>query len=93
MKIHYHQDTDSLYVELSEKPSVGSKETCDGVVVDFDSEGAVVGIDIDHLKAVTTTLTEAQILSAMSECLDPERAKEVGCVINEITNRRFRPAV
>ena len=52
MKFHYYQDTDSLYLDLSEKKSVDSKEIAAGVVLDLDSEGHVVGIDIDHASQV-----------------------------------------
>ena len=48
MKFHYYQDTDSLYIDLSEKTSASSKEVADGVVLDFDKKGQLVGIDIDH---------------------------------------------
>ena len=47
MKINYYRETDSLYIDLSEKKSVDSKEITGGVVVDFDATGAIVGIDID----------------------------------------------
>jgi uncharacterized protein YuzE len=48
MKFNYYPDTDSLYIDLSEKKSVDSKEVARGVVVDFDETGAIVGIDIDN---------------------------------------------
>jgi len=48
MKFKYYSDTDSLYIDLSEKKSVDSKEISPGVVVDFDAKGQLVGIDIDH---------------------------------------------
>lgn len=48
MKINYHPDTDSLYIDLSEKTSVDSREVSDGVVIDFDEKGNIVGIDIDN---------------------------------------------
>lgn len=48
MKLAYHPDTDSLYIDLSEHPSVESREISDGVVLDYDAEGSLVGIDIDH---------------------------------------------
>jgi uncharacterized protein YuzE len=49
-KLAYHADTDSLYVEFTERPSVESTEIAAGVVVDFDGEGRVVGIDIDNAR-------------------------------------------
>jgi len=48
MKLHYDAATDSLYIDLAERPSVDSDEVADGVVLDFDAEGHLVGIDIDH---------------------------------------------
>jgi len=48
MKLQYYPETDSLYIDLNSKPSADSREIADGLVVDFDSEGNIVGIDIDH---------------------------------------------
>lgn len=48
MRLSYHRDTDSLYIDLSERPSVDSREISDGVVLDYDAEGNLVGIDIDR---------------------------------------------
>lgn len=48
MKINYYPDTDSLYIDLSEKSSVESRGISEGVVVDYDAEGNLVGIDIDN---------------------------------------------
>lgn len=48
MKLNYYPDTDSLYIELSEKTSVESQEISEGIVVDFDSEGNIIGIDVDN---------------------------------------------
>ena len=48
MKIEYFPDTDSIYIDLSERSSVDSVEVSDGVVVDYDSAGNIVGIDIDQ---------------------------------------------
>jgi uncharacterized protein YuzE len=50
MKLTYYSDTDSLYVEFTERPSVESTEIAAGVVVDFDGQGRVVGIDIDNAR-------------------------------------------
>ena len=48
MKLHYYAETDSLYIDLNSRPSADSREIAEGLVVDFDSEGNIVGIDIDH---------------------------------------------
>jgi len=48
MKINYYSDTDSLYIHLSDKPSIDSQEISEGVVIDYDENGNLVGIDIDN---------------------------------------------
>jgi uncharacterized protein YuzE len=48
MKLYYYSDTDSLYIDLAERPSVTSQEVRPGIVLDLDDQGSVVGIDIDH---------------------------------------------
>ena len=48
MKLKYYKDTDSLYIDLSSKPSFESKEISEGIVLDYDAQGNIVGIDIDN---------------------------------------------
>ena len=48
LKLNYYPETDSLYIDLSSKPSAESQEVSGGVVLDYDAEGNLVGIDIDN---------------------------------------------
>ena len=48
MKLNYYAETDSLYIDLSEKTSVESREISEGIVLDYDAKGNLVGIDIDN---------------------------------------------
>ena len=48
MKLHYYPETDSLYIELNSAPGIEAREIVDGLVVDLDANGDVVGFDIDH---------------------------------------------
>ena len=48
MKLNYHPETDSLYIDLSEKTSVETREISEGVLLDYDVDGHLVGIDIDN---------------------------------------------
>jgi uncharacterized protein YuzE len=48
MKLHYYQETDSLYIELKSSPGTETREIVEGLVVDLDANGEVVGFDIDH---------------------------------------------
>jgi len=48
MKLNYYPETDSLYIDLSGLPSSESKEISEGIVLDYDNSGNLVGIDIDN---------------------------------------------
>ena len=48
MKLNYYRDTDSLYIELSSKPSARSEEVSEGIVLDYDADNNITGIDIDN---------------------------------------------
>jgi uncharacterized protein YuzE len=48
MKLHYYPDTDTLYIELSGRASMESDEISNDVIADFDAEGNIVGLDIEH---------------------------------------------
>jgi uncharacterized protein YuzE len=72
MKLNYYPETDSLYIDLADRSSTESKEVSEGVVLDYDANGNLVGIDIDNaskkleLKTLVLTKlpTETQSLSA-----------------------------
>jgi uncharacterized protein YuzE len=48
MKLNYYQATDSLYIDLGKGTSSESREVSEGVVLDYDDRGSLVGIDIDN---------------------------------------------
>ena len=67
MKLQYYPDTDSLYVEFKPIPGVETREISDGLIVDLDADGQVVGFDIDHASRrldLSTLETEALPLRA-----------------------------
>jgi uncharacterized protein YuzE len=52
MKLHYYRETDSLYIDLSERVSSDSQETSPGVVLDYAEDGQLVGIDIQNASKI-----------------------------------------
>ena len=58
MKLHYYPETDSLYIELKAGPGAETREIAEGLSVDFDASGVVVGLDIDHASALDLTTLE-----------------------------------
>lgn len=65
MKLSYHPDTDSLYIDLTERPSAESREISAGVVLDYDAEGNLVGIDIDIDNASRRVALEKLVVSKL----------------------------
>lgn len=62
MKIHYYPETDSLYVELKAGPGAETREVANGLNVDLDATGDIIGFDIDHASRrfdLSTLETEA----------------------------------
>jgi uncharacterized protein YuzE len=75
MKFHYYPETDSLYISLLDQPSVDSQEVASGVVLDFDAEGHLVGLDIDRASQVVDLSTlEASSLPIASLSLAGQSA-------------------
>jgi uncharacterized protein YuzE len=67
MKLQYDRETDSLYINLNARPSVDSREIQDGVVIDLDAAGQIVGIDIQHASKLLDLATlETQSLPTES---------------------------
>jgi uncharacterized protein YuzE len=46
MKIEYSKTADALYVYFREKEVAKSKEVEEGVVIDLDEEGHIVGVEV-----------------------------------------------
>jgi uncharacterized protein YuzE len=51
MNLHCHPDANSLYAERSNAPGAETRQIVEGLVVDLEADGNVVGFDIDHASA------------------------------------------
>ena len=58
MRVHYYPDTDSLYIEVRPDAGTETLELADGLLLDLDASGWVVGLDIDS--AVLQLLGESR---------------------------------
>ena len=72
MKMKYYKDTDSLYIDLSENPSAESKEVSEGIVLDYDANGNLVGIDIDN--ATSKVALEKLVVSSLPGSVETDAA-------------------
>lgn len=50
MKVRYFEDTDTLYIELSDREPALTEQLNDNVLLELDKDGKVVGLTIEHAK-------------------------------------------
>jgi len=50
MKFKYYPETDTLYIEVKDIPSVESEEIKEGIVIDYGENGEIVGIEIEGMR-------------------------------------------
>ena len=46
MRIHYSHEADALYIRLKENDINNTDEIADDIIMDYDKEGNVIGIEI-----------------------------------------------
>jgi uncharacterized protein YuzE len=46
MRVRVDHAADAVYVNLTDRPIKDSEEIADGIVLDYDGEGRIVGIEI-----------------------------------------------
>ncbi len=49
MKLEFDPQTDAAYLELTDAEVEQSKEIESGIIMDYDAEGQIVGIEILHV--------------------------------------------
>ncbi|NCP16665.1 DUF2283 domain-containing protein [bacterium] len=63
MVLQYYQDTDMLYIKLADGVSRDSEEISPGVVLDYDENNRVVGVEIeDASKSIDLSRLELKSL-------------------------------
>ena len=50
MRMHYDEQADALYLRLDDSKIIDSKEVQPGIVLDFNAERQVLGIEVLRLK-------------------------------------------
>lgn len=49
MKLTVHKDDDVLYLRLDDTPIIESEEVSDGIILDYNADGKVVGIEVLYI--------------------------------------------
>jgi uncharacterized protein YuzE len=78
MIFQYYPDTDMLYIGLADGTSVESEEVAPGIVLDFDEQNRMIGVEIeDASKLVDLSRLELRALPVVDLILServPARA-------------------
>jgi uncharacterized protein YuzE len=67
MRIRYSQDADALYIRLRENKITETDEISGDLIIDYDEDGHVVGIEI--LSASKKTDTEQLVIQAFQKVM------------------------
>ncbi len=49
MKLVVHKENDALYLRLDDSAIVESEEVSDGIILDYNAKGKVVGIEVLYI--------------------------------------------
>ena len=49
MKLHVDKEADALYLRLDDSKIIDSEEIAPGVIVDYDRNNSVVGVEVLHV--------------------------------------------
>ena len=60
MKLEYFPDTDTLYLTLKQGPGTNAEEVAPNVVLDYNAEREVIGVEIEQASKMTE-LDNAQL--------------------------------
>ncbi len=50
MKVHFDEKADAIYLKLNDVKIIDSEEVTPGVILDFDKDNQVVGIELLQMK-------------------------------------------
>ena len=72
MKVNYDEQSDAMYIRFSDSSCYESDEVKKGIILDYDEQGRVIGIEIlDASKQMPAPQT--QLYSINFEVLRPEK--------------------
>ena len=62
MRLRVDREADALYLVVDDSPVSVSEEVCPGVVVDFNDQNEIVGVEVLHLSKRSRPLNLRQLV-------------------------------
>ena len=70
MRIHYDRKSDAMYIRFSESKYFESDEIREGIIIDYDKKGKIIGLEILDVKE---NLPKGAISKVSFELLEKEK--------------------
>jgi uncharacterized protein YuzE len=81
MRVRIDRNADAVYLNLTDRRIKESEEIADGIVVDYDDHGRIVGIEVlDASSARTIPTCSSSIVSSCQRPADVRRTLDLGKV-------------
>jgi len=72
MRIHYDKENDAMYIRFSESKYFESNEIKNGIIIDYDKKGKMIGLEILD---VEKNLPRKAVSKISFELLEKEKVK------------------
>jgi uncharacterized protein YuzE len=77
MKLKIDNEADALYLTLDESDAVQSEEVSPGIIVDYNADNHVVGIEMLYLSKRTPKLDTGRLIFEMAPASRPSKTDEI----------------
>ncbi len=77
MKLKIDNEADALYLTLDESDAVESEEVSPGIIVDYNADNHVVGIEMLYLSKRTPKLDTGRLLFETAPASRPPKSDEM----------------
>ena len=84
MQIRHYPETDSLYVYVSKHTISETMVLGEGIQADFDREGSLIGVEIEHVEFDANPETLNVALMKLTESATAEERRQIGCAFDQI---------
>ena len=90
MRIEYYSDTDSIYVYISGGVSALTDVLGEGIQADFDNEGKLIGVEIEHVKFDAKPEALKESLANLTASATADERRQVSHAFDQILAGKHR---
>ena len=84
MQIKYYQTTDSIYIYVAGGVSARTDVLSEGIQADFDSEGSLIGVEIEHVEFDASPAALNMALHNLANSATAEERSQISLAFDQI---------